>query len=70
MTLYICEKPSVARDLAKHLGATTKGDGFLDTGKGVVITWCFGHLLEMAPPDAYHPDLARWSLEALPVQPA
>lgn len=66
--LFICEKPSQARDIGRVLGATTKGDGCL-WGAGVVVTWGFGHLLEQASPDAYDPALKRWALETLPIMP-
>ncbi|MFG6179706.1 toprim domain-containing protein, partial [Halomonas sp. THAF12] len=66
--LFFCEKPSQARDIAGVLGATSKGDGCL-RGNGVIVTWGFGHLLEQAPPQAYDPELKRWSLESLPILP-
>ncbi|MAM55835.1 MAG: DNA topoisomerase III [Salinicola sp.] len=67
--LFLCEKPSQARDIGAVLGATRKGNGCLQ-GDGVVVTWAFGHLLEQAPPEAYDPALKRWSLDSLPIQPA
>lgn len=66
--LYVCEKPSQARDIARVLGAASKGDGYLH-GNGVQVTWCFGHLLEQAEPEAYGEQFKRWSLEALPILP-
>ncbi|REC93344.1 DNA topoisomerase III [Kushneria indalinina] len=66
--LFICEKPSQAKDIGKVLGATRKGEGCMH-GDGVVVTWAFGHLLQQAPPDAYDPELKRWSLETLPIRP-
>lgn len=66
--LFICEKPSQARDIGKVLGASRKGDGCLH-GDGVIVTWAFGHLLEQAPPEAYDPALKRWSLDTLPIKP-
>lgn len=68
MKLYLCEKPSQARDIARVLGASTKANGYLK-GDGMVVSWCFGHLLEMAPPDAYDPAHKRWQLETLPILP-
>lgn len=68
MKLYICEKPSQARDIAKVLGASKKCDNHLE-GNGVKVTWCLGHLLELAPPDDYQPDLKPWRLSVLPVVP-
>ncbi|OBX34886.1 DNA topoisomerase 3 [Halomonas elongata] len=67
--LFLCEKPSQGREIAQQLGATQKGNGCLQ-GNGVTVTWVFGHLLEPAPPEAYNPDLKRWTLEALPILPA
>lgn len=66
--LYICEKPSQARDLAAVLGVTRRGDGYLDGGDQVV-TWALGHLLEMSPPDAYDARYKRWDLGDLPIVP-
>lgn len=68
MRLFICEKPSQARDIAKVLQASLRGDGCLQ-GQHVTVTWCVGHLLETAPPEAYG-DYNRWSLEDLPIIPA
>jgi len=67
-SLFLCEKPSQARDIARVLGATRQADGCL-RGDGVVVTWCFGHLLEMAPPEHYGEEFKRWTAEALPVVP-
>ncbi|MGQ0700582.1 MAG: DNA topoisomerase, partial [Panacagrimonas sp.] len=68
MRVFLCEKPSQARDIAAVLGAIQKGDGCL-LGQQVAVTWCFGHLLEMAPPEAYDPAYKRWNLDALPILP-
>jgi len=68
MQLFLCEKPSQARDIAKVLGANRRGDGCLQ-GAGVTVTWCIGHLLETAPPDAYDPRYKRWVLADLPIVP-
>lgn len=57
MILYIAEKPSVGRAVADVLPKPhQKGDGFIRTANGDVVTWCIGHLLEQAEPDAYNPD--------------
>lgn len=69
MRLYIAEKPSVARVLAAELGQTKKGDGWLQCGSDFV-TWAFGHLLEMAMPEAYNPAFAKWRAEDLPILPS
>jgi len=66
--VFLCEKPSQARDIAAVLGASRKGEGCL-IGQDVAVTWCFGHLLEMSPPEAYDPAYKRWSLDTLPILP-
>ncbi len=68
MRLFLCEKPSQARDIARVLGAGKREDGYL-SGSGVAVSWAIGHLLETAPPDAYDPALKSWSLETLPILP-
>jgi DNA topoisomerase-3 len=69
MRLVIAEKPSVARDLARVLGAKTRGDGFLE-GAGLRITWCIGHLAELEDPVHYDAAWKRWSFDTLPMVPA
>ena len=64
--LYLCEKPSQGRDIARILGDNQRNDGYLQ-GDKVVVSWCIGHLLEMIPPDEYDPKYKRWSLHNLPV---
>lgn len=70
-TLIIAEKPSQAREYASALGVRGKGDGYIENEE-YVITWCYGHLLELERPEAYM-DLERvgkrWSLNRLPVLP-
>ncbi|SDN56733.1 DNA topoisomerase-3 [Pseudomonas cichorii] len=68
MRLFLCEKPSQAKDIAAVLGATRRGDGCW-TGPNATVTWCIGHLLETAPPDAYDARYKRWVLEDLPIVP-
>lgn len=68
MRLYLCEKPSQAKDIAAVLGASRRGDGCW-VGNGVTVTWCIGHLLETAPPDAYDAKYKRWVLADLPIVP-
>ncbi|MCW3149277.1 DNA topoisomerase III [Stutzerimonas stutzeri] len=68
MRLFLCEKPSQAKDIAKVLGANRRGDGCW-LGADVTVTWCIGHLLETAPPDAYDARYKRWSLADLPIVP-
>ncbi|WP_053149961.1 DNA topoisomerase III [Pseudomonas sp. P97.38] len=69
MQLYLCEKPSQAKDIAAVLGAKRRGDGCW-LGTGVTVTWCIGHLLETAAPDAYDARYKRWVLADLPIVPA
>lgn len=69
MKLFLCEKPSQGRDISRVLGATKKGEGCL-SGDGIIVTWGFGHLLEMAPPEHYDPKFKKWTLTDLPVIPA
>ena len=66
--LIITEKPSVARDYAKVLNANRKGQGFIENEE-YIITWCFGHLVEMLYPEKYDAKLKKWSLEDLPFLP-
>ncbi len=66
--LYLCEKPSQGRDIAKALGVSQRNDGYLQ-GNGLIVSWCIGHLLEMIPPDAYDSRYKRWSLNDLPILP-
>lgn len=66
--LYLCEKPSQARDIARVLDANGRGDGCL-RGQGITVTWCFGHLLEQAEPEAYGEQYKRWNLASLPILP-
>ncbi|MEO5334450.1 MAG: DNA topoisomerase III [Magnetococcus sp. YQC-5] len=66
--MYLCEKPSQAKDIARVLGAGSKRDGYLE-GDGVRVTWCLGHLLEMVKPDGYGPHWKVWRLESLPILP-
>lgn len=68
MIVCIAEKPSVAKDIARILGATTQRDGFME-GNGYQVTWTFGHLCTLKEPDDYTPLWKRWSLGALPMIP-
>jgi DNA topoisomerase-3 len=69
MKLFLCEKPSQGRDIAKVLGANARGDGCL-SGDGVTVTWGVGHVLECAPPDAYDEQYQKWRVEDLPIVPS
>lgn len=68
MILYLCEKPSQARDIGRILNVTSRREGYLQ-GSGKQVTWCIGHLLEMSMPDAYKPEWKSWSLHSLPIIP-
>ena len=68
MTVCIAEKPSVARDIARILGATSSHDGYME-GNGYQVTWTFGHLCELKMPEDYTPMWRSWSLTALPMIP-
>ncbi len=68
-SLYIAEKPSVAREFAAALKLNSKKlDGYLESGDSIV-TWCFGHLITMSYPEVYDPGLKRWDLSTLPFIP-
>lgn len=66
--LVLAEKPSVAQVLSKVLGATRRGDGYLE-GNGYVVSWCVGHLVELAPPEAYGDQYKKWRKDDLPIFP-
>lgn len=68
MTVCIAEKPSVAKDIARILGATAQRDGYYE-GNGYQVTWTFGHLCELKNPEDYTPMWKTWSLGALPMVP-
>ncbi|MFT0546122.1 DNA topoisomerase III [Allopusillimonas ginsengisoli] len=68
MRLFLCEKPSQGKDIGKVLGATQRDNGCLK-GPGVIVTWCIGHLVEAAPPEAYDAKLKHWSIGELPIIP-
>ncbi len=69
MQLVIAEKPSVAQGIAKVLGATSRKDGYTE-GNGYIVSWCVGHLVELAPADCYDEKYAKWRYEDLPILPA
>ena len=66
--LVITEKPSVAQAYAKVLGATNRSDGYLE-GSGYLVSWCVGHLVELAPPNVYDEKYVKWSVADLPILP-
>ena len=66
--LIVTEKPSVAHAIAKALGVTKRRDGYLEGGE-YLVSWCVGHLVELAPPGSYDPKLVKWSKADLPILP-
>ena len=66
--LVVSEKPSVAMSYAKVLGATNRKDGYLE-GNGYLVSWCVGHLVELAPPNVYDAKYVKWSIADLPILP-
>lgn len=68
MQLVIAEKPSIARNIAKVLHATNVKDGYLE-GKEYLVSWCIGHLIELARADQYRDDWKAWKYETLPMIP-
>ena len=69
MKLVIAEKPSVAQSIAKVIGADKRGDGYLE-GNGYLVSWCVGHLVELAPPEAYDEKYEKWRYSDLPILPS
>ena len=69
MKLVIAEKPSVAISIAKVIGANKKKDGYYE-GNGYRVSWCVGHLIQMANPDAYDEKYAKWNMTDLPIIPS
>ena len=69
MKLVITEKPSVAISIAKVIGANKKKDGYYE-GNGYRVSWCVGHLIQMANPDAYDEKYAKWNMADLPIIPS
>lgn len=68
MELVIAEKPSVAQSIAAVLGATQRKDGYLE-GNEYLVSWCVGHLVELAQPESYEETWKKWSYESLPIIP-
>ena len=69
MIVCIAEKPSVGRDIARVLGATTQHDGFME-GNGYCVTWTFGHLCALLDPHEYNEQWKGWTLSSLPMVPS
>lgn len=68
MILVIAEKPSVAQSIAKVLGATSRKDGYMEGGN-YIVSWCFGHLVELADASSYNERYAKWRYDDLPIVP-
>ena len=68
MIVCIAEKPSVARDIARIIGATSSHEGYME-GNGFQVTWTFGHLCTLKEPHDYTPMWKSWSLTSLPMIP-
>ena len=68
MKLIIAEKPSVAQTIAAALGVKEKKDGYIEGG-GCLISWCVGHLVQLAEAAAYGEQYKKWSFESLPILP-
>ena len=68
MKLVITEKPSVAKSISAVLGADKRRDGYCEGGN-YLVSWCFGHLAELASAEVYDEAYARWSREQLPIIP-
>ena len=68
MQLVIAEKPSVAKSIADVLGAIDRQDGYFEGG-GYIVSWCVGHLIELAEPESYGDQWKKWTYESLPVNP-
>lgn len=68
MKLVLAEKPSVAQSIAKVIGATKRSDGYME-GNGYLVSWCVGHLVELAQPESYDSRYSKWSYNDLPIFP-
>lgn len=68
MKLVIAEKPSVAKTIAKVIGASKHNDGYL-SGGGYAVSWCFGHLAELAQAESYNESYSKWKYDDLPIIP-
>ena len=68
MQLVIAEKPSVARSIAGVTGADKRKDGYME-GNSYIVSWCIGHLVELAQPESYREAWKKWIYENLPIIP-
>ena len=67
MRLFIAEKPAVGKDIANALGSAVRKDGYFQCGHDCV-TWCVGHIIKSAEPEAYNPDYKSWTKSDLPLK--
>ena len=67
-TVIVAEKPSVARDIARVVGANARADGYLE-GDRYIVTWALGHLVSLMEPDEMDPRYKRWAMADLPILP-
>lgn len=68
LKLVVTEKPSVANEIAKVIGATKRQAGFL-SNDDYIVTWCVGHLIQLSMPEKYNPDFKKWEISYLPIIP-
>lgn len=68
LKLVITEKPSVANEIAKVIGANKRETGFL-SNENYIVTWCVGHLVQLSMPEKYNPDFKKWDISYLPIIP-
>ncbi len=68
MKLVVTEKPSVGQSIAKVIGAKNRADGYLE-GNGYIVSWCVGHLVELAQPESYDEKYSKWRYDDLPILP-
>ena len=69
LSAVVAEKPSVARDICSALGVTSRREGYF-SGRGMVVTWAIGHLVQLAEPHQINPDWKKWSRSTLPMLPS
>ncbi len=68
LQLVVTEKPSVAKSIAKVIGATSNKDGYCE-GNGYIVSWCIGHLVALSEPEEYDPKYKKWDVSLLPIIP-
>ena len=68
MRLVVTEKPGVAQAISHVVGADSRKDGYIE-GNGYIVSWCLGHLVELAAPESYSESWKKWTYESLPIIP-